>query len=77
MLRNKNITHTAVVRADGMVALNGTVAGSIHKVAALVQGMPSCNGWVFWSVERDGELILIDTLRAQMREKMSGRSNPS
>ncbi len=74
VLRNKNTSHSAVVRADGMVALNGTVAGSIHKIAALIQGMPSCNGWVFWSVERNGECVLIDTLRTQMREKMNERS---
>jgi modification methylase len=74
-LHNKNTPHIAVVRVDGMIALNEAVAGSIHKVAALVQGIPSCNGWLFWSVERNNTLVLIDTLRTQMREKMNGRSH--
>ena len=30
--------------------------GSIHKVGAALQGAPSCNGWTFWHVERDGAL---------------------
>ena len=25
--------------------------GSIHKIGALVQGLPACNGWTFWHVE--------------------------
>ena len=28
--------------------------GSIHQVGAALQGAPSCNGWTFWHVERDG-----------------------
>ena len=38
-------------------------AGSIHKVGALVQNAPSCNGWTFWHFERDGRLVPLDVLR--------------
>ncbi len=54
----------AAVRVDGSV-LSGTEAGSIHKVGAALQGAPSCNGWTFWHVERDGRLEPIDLLRQE------------
>ena len=53
---------TAKVCADGSIA-NGDAIGSIHKVGAALQGAPSCNGWTFWHVERDGALRPLDALR--------------
>ena len=61
--------HRALVRADGAVAL-GPAVGSIHKIGALAQGLPACNGWTFWHVERAGRLVLIDDLRSAMRASM-------
>ena len=61
--------HSALVRADGALAAVPAV-GSIHKIGALVQGLPACNGWTFWHIERAGRLILIDELRAAMRAAM-------
>ena len=61
--------HSALVRADGALAA-GPAVGSIHKIGALVQGLPACNGWTFWHVEREGRLTPIDDLRATMREAM-------
>jgi modification methylase len=61
--------HSALVRADGTVAL-GPVIGSIHKMGALAQGLPACNGWTFWHVERDGALVVIDDLRTRYRATM-------
>ena len=61
--------HTAVVRADGTLDVGGIV-GSIHKVGALVQGLPACNGWTFWSCTRDGAAVLIDTLREAARRRL-------
>lgn len=52
----------AQVLADGSVLWNKQI-GSIHKIGALIQNKPSCNGWTFWSVERDNQRILIDVLR--------------
>jgi modification methylase len=58
--------HTATVRPDGTLLANGIV-GSIHKIGALVQGLPACNGWTFWHVEQGGKRQPIDTLRAAYR----------
>ncbi len=61
--------HTAIVRADGSLAL-GDVIGSIHKIGALAQGLPACNGWAFWHFEQRGKLQLIDAFRATIRASM-------
>ncbi len=61
--------HTALVRADGALAA-GPAVGSIHKIGALVQGLPACNGWTFWHVERAGRLLAIDHMRASIRAAM-------
>jgi modification methylase len=61
--------HAALVRADGALAA-GPAVGSIHKIGALVQGLPACNGWTFWHVERAGRLTPIDDMRANMRAMM-------
>ncbi len=58
--------HGATVRADGALTL-GPAIGSIHKIGALAQGLPACNGWTFWHVERSGRLLLIDDLRTSLR----------
>src|SRR5918994_4127111 len=62
--------HKAVVRADGTLAL-GAIVGSIHKIGALTQGFPSCNGWTFWNVERGGKLVSIDEFRAKVRADLA------
>jgi modification methylase len=62
--------HRATVRADGTL-LAGPAVGSIHKIGALVQGHPSCNGWTFWHVVRDGGLVCIDSLRGDYRARHS------
>jgi modification methylase len=62
--------HSAVVRADGALALGQSV-GSIHRIGALAQGLEACNGWTFWHVETPKGLTVIDTLRAQVRAEMS------
>jgi modification methylase len=60
---------TAKVRADGTL-ITGEHRGSIHKVGALVQGAPACNGWTFWHFERDRELMPIDVLRQKIRAEL-------
>jgi modification methylase len=57
---------SALVRADGTVKA-GPAVGSIHKIGALVQGLPACNGWTFWHVERSGERVVLDTIRSEIR----------
>jgi modification methylase len=61
---------TAKVRADGSV-ISADAKGSIHQVAAEVQGAPACNGWEFWYVERNGQLLPIDLFRQQIRAEMN------
>jgi modification methylase len=53
---------SATVAADGSLVA-GPVRGSIHQVGAALQNAPSCNGWTFWHLDRDGALVPIDTLR--------------
>jgi modification methylase len=61
--------HKAIVRADGAIK-QGAIVGSIHKVGALTQGLPACNGWTFWHVEKRGKLVCIDEFRSSVREQM-------
>lgn len=65
-VRDEKRRHQATVRADGTLAL-GPAVGSIHKVGALAQGLPACNGWTFWHVEREGKLVILDALRGEIR----------
>lgn len=65
--------YKAKVHADGsLIAMNRIhdLRGSIHKVGAELQGAPSCNGWTFWHFERDGQVVPVDALRAEIREGM-------
>ncbi len=68
-LHDSRRRHAALVRADGAVTL-GPATGSIHKIGALAQGLPACNGWTFWHVERAGKLVCIDDFRTVMRAAM-------
>jgi modification methylase len=52
----------AKVRADGSLETGGE-AGSIHRIGALVQGAPACNGWAFWHFDEEGVLTPLDALR--------------
>ena len=64
----------ARVHADGNVII-GNHRGSIHKVGALVQNAPSCNGWTYWHVKRNGRIVPIDTMRQDLRSRIA--SGPS
>jgi modification methylase len=56
----------AQVRADGSLVV-GDLSGSIHKVRAMVQSAPACNGWTYWRFKTDKGLTPIDVLRSQVR----------
>jgi len=43
------------------------ITGSIHKIGALVEGLPACNGWTFWHFFREGKYEPIDALRSLVR----------
>jgi modification methylase len=62
--------HRAKVRADGtLVCADAT--GSIHRIAAHVQGLEACNGWTFWHFESKGALVSIDVLRQRLRADLA------
>jgi modification methylase len=62
--------HSARVRADGTLAC-ADATGSIHRIAAHVQGLDACNGWTFWHFEHRGMLVPIDVLRQRVRAELS------
>jgi modification methylase len=68
MLTDAKRRHQASVRPDGTISAAGFV-GSIHRVGALVQGLPACNGWTFWHVEEAGALTPIDAFRKPLRAR--------
>ena len=68
----------AEVRADGTLACAGS-QGSIHKMGALAQGRPACNGWTYWHYRAEGgharaptgrKLLPIDVLRIKARQAL-------
>ena len=44
--------------------ISGDAAGLDPQVGAAVQNAPSCNGWTFWHIEREGALVPLDRLRS-------------
>jgi modification methylase len=62
MLTDSKRRWQAQVRADASIELAGE-AGSIHRIGALAQGAPACNGWAFWHFEEAGTLLPLDSLR--------------
>lgn len=67
------LTHTrtgtvATVGADGRLSANG-MRGTIHRLGAMVQGVPACNGWTHWTYTdpHTGQPRLIDALREVVR----------
>ena len=58
--------HIASIRADGSISTD-TFSGSIHKVGAMVQSAPSCNGWTYWRIQNAKTAVAIDDLRKQVR----------
>ena len=68
-LFSKNRNHTVIVKADGQLQAND-ITGSIHKVAAHLQGMSAYNGWEYWYTQNDGNGVSIDDLRERYRADM-------
>ena len=61
---------SAKVRADGTLVCRDA-SGSIHRIAAHVQGLDACNGWTFWHYEQNGSLVPIDLLRQRLRAALA------
>jgi modification methylase len=69
ILTDEKKRHSVIVRAEGTVSI-GPITGSIHKIGALAQGLPACNGWTFWHFEREGRLEPIDSVRSLVRARL-------
>jgi len=67
ILHSKNKDYSAKVYADGSLK-HDDFRGSIHKTGAYLQGKKSCNGWSFWYVEKNNQLLSIDEFRNKYRE---------
>lgn len=63
-LQSKDKKHIAIVAASGYLKSNN-IEGSIHRVGAVLQDQPSCNGWTFWYM--GGKLL--DDFRQEYLEK--------
>ena len=57
------------VHADGNV-ITGTQRGSIHKMGAILQNAPSCNGWTYWHIRQGKSMVPIDALRQELRTRI-------
>ncbi|HWD60054.1 MAG TPA: site-specific DNA-methyltransferase [Stellaceae bacterium] len=66
VLRDQSGRYRARVKADGNL-IAAEIQGSIHAVAAQLQGAPAWNGWAFWFVDRPGGMVPIDAFRQQVR----------
>ena len=75
----KNIR--AVVDASGTLSAvveGKEIIGSIHKVAATIEGQKSYNGWDYWYLLDEGgkgKMVSIDSLRARLRSRLYGAGN--
>jgi modification methylase len=54
-----------------MKTSKGTQRASIHKMGAIVQNAPSCNGWTYWHFQQRGKTVPIDTLRQSIRDQIA------
>jgi DNA modification methylase len=66
-------THSAaaLVLSNGKLECKNQI-GSIHRIGAMIQQTPSCNGWKFWHILRDGKLVPIDDLRNEYLRRKNG-----
>jgi modification methylase len=69
MLRDQSGRYRARVRADGSL-ISAEHRGSIHAVAAQLQGAPAWNGWAFWYVDRPSGPVPIESFRQQVRAEL-------
>jgi modification methylase len=58
----KDETVTATILANGQLQ-SGSLTGSIHAVARSLFGGAPANGWESWLYEKDGQKLVINTLR--------------
>ena len=69
-LHSYNGRYVAKIRADGTLIAHDA-KGSIHQVGAVLEGLPSCNGWAYWYFKANGTSAPIDILRQKIRAEMN------
>ncbi len=67
-LFSNNKKFSATVFANGNI-VSDELSGSIHSVSAKLIGKTNNNGWTFWFVEREKQLVSIDNIRTEYRNK--------
>ncbi|MDR1144300.1 MAG: site-specific DNA-methyltransferase [Spirochaetaceae bacterium] len=67
----KTYNAAAFVLSNGKLEYKNQT-GSIHKIGALIQRTPSCNGWKFWYIMRGDKSVLIDELRNEYLQGKRG-----
>jgi modification methylase len=60
----KSFNKRAEVLIDGNLHYENNI-GSIHRIGAIIQQTPSCNGWKFWYAFKNNKPLLLDNLRAR------------
>ena len=73
-LQSFNGRYIAKIRADGTL-ISHDAKGSIHQVGAILEGLPSCNGWAYWHFKVDGCTAPIDVLRQKLRAEIDTVNN--
>jgi DNA modification methylase len=68
ILYSSNQKYFAQVQADSSLVFDDT-AGSIHKISAKILNKETNNGWTFWYIKKEQELISIDQLRYDYESK--------
>ena len=62
----------ATILSDGSLKFKKN-KGSIHKIGAIVQKKPACNGWDFWYAHYDKKLVSINEYRNYLRDEILDR----
>lgn len=65
----KKYNKKAKILENGSLLYEDKTIGSIHKIGALIQQTPSCNGWKFWYINKNNKILLLDDLRTQYIER--------
>lgn len=74
---HKDRKQSATIKPDGKLRF-GTFEGSIHQTARHIKNGSPANGWQSWYyLTREGEMVVIDHLREQYRQKTASSRNRS
>jgi DNA modification methylase len=67
----KTYNTCAFVLSDGKLEYKNQI-GSIHRIGAMIQQTPSCNGWKFWYIIQGNKSVLLDDIRNEYLRKKHG-----